>query len=163
MGMSIPPCCAACQTVVPRATVMARPSMVSVTVAGGSATARPLPPHPAPPPPLQAGGGRAGRFAGDLVSETHHLDAARPEGNQQEVVAFRPQGEEWTEILIPPPAALGGRHTRGLFRRHRLRSCGDGRGQSVLYVASPRARVVLVLGPEVLQPRVDAGRDAFPE
>src|SRR3972149_8389606 len=85
MGMSIPACCAACQTVVPRATVMARPSMVSVTVAGGSATARPLPQHPAPAFPLEDG------------------------------VAFRPQGEEWTEILIPPPAALGGQHTRGLF------------------------------------------------
>src|SRR3990170_2249467 len=124
MGMSMPACCAACQTVVPRATV---------TVAGGSATARPLPQHPAPTFPLEDG------------------------------VAFRPPGEEWTEILIPPLAALGGQHTRGLFRRHRLRSWGDGRGQSVLYVASPRADVVLVLGPEVLQRRVEAGRHAFPE
>src|SRR3989337_67900 len=104
MGMSMPACSAACQTVVPRATVTARPSMVSVTVAGGSATARPLPQHPAPAFPLE------------------------------------------TEILIPPPAALGGQHTRGLFRRHRLRSRGAGRGQSVLCVASPRADVVLVLG-----------------
>src|SRR3972149_10651575 len=133
MGMSMPACCAACQTVVPRATGTPRPSMVSVTVAGGSATERPPPQHPAPTFPLEDG------------------------------VAFRPQGEEWTEILIPPPAALGGRHTRGLFRRHRLRSCGDRRGQSVLYVASPRAGAVLVLGPEVLQRRVEAGGHAFPE
>src|SRR3970282_2770513 len=130
--MSRPAGSAACQTVVPRATVTARASMVSVTVAGGSATARPLPQPPAPTSPLEDG------------------------------VAFRPPGEEWTETLIPPLAALGGQHTRGLFRRHRLRSWGAGRGQSVLYVASPRADVVLVLGPEGLQRRVAAGRAAFP-